>query len=59
MYHNLKKVIIFYKVGYYAHSHKAKKLIREKLKITVSLMTSQFPLPHHEQSLGDGLAAAV
>lgn len=33
-YHNLKKVLIFYKVGYYAHSHTAKKLIREKLKIT-------------------------
>jgi len=23
-YHNLKRVLIFYKVGYYAHSHKAK-----------------------------------
>lgn len=33
-YHTLKKMLIFYKVGYYAHSHKAKKLIREKLKIT-------------------------
>lgn len=33
-YHTLKKMLIIYKVGCYAHSHKAKKLIREKLKIT-------------------------
>lgn len=58
-YHTLKKMLIFYKVGYYAHSHKAKKINKGEAKNNcMSLMTNQFLLPHHKQSQGDGSASS-
>lgn len=59
-YHTLKKVLIFYKMGYYAHSQKREKVNKGEAKNNcMSLMTSQFLLPHHKQLLGDGSASAV
>lgn len=58
-YHTLKKMLIFYKMGYYVQSHKAKEINKGEDKNNCMSLTSQFLLPHHKQSQGDGSESAV